>query len=87
MYYIFIYLFIYFSYFSEKNPVYRDRTHVPTCQKVTRLLPGYRGDRFDRLIAKMPYLLLCQSIKTAQLHSCHIIVKLCLLALLAFRSG
>ena len=28
----FIYLFI----FSEKNPVYRDRTHVSTFQKVTR---------------------------------------------------
>ena len=38
---IFIYLFI-----SDKNPVYRDRTHVPTCQKVTRLPPllSYRGD-------------------------------------------
>ena len=27
----------YFLFFSEKNPVYRDQTHVPTCQKVTRL--------------------------------------------------
>ena len=26
----------YFLFFSEKNPVYRDRTHVPTCQKGTR---------------------------------------------------
>ena len=25
-----------FLVFSEKNPVCRDRTHVPTCQKVTR---------------------------------------------------
>ena len=31
-----IYFFI-FLFCSEKNPVYRDRTHVPTCQKVTRL--------------------------------------------------
>ena len=85
MYYIYIYIYIYYSNFSEKNPVYRDRTHVPTCQKVTRLLPSYRGDRFDRLIAKMPNFY--QSIKTAQLYSCHIIVKLGLLALFAFRSG
>ena len=29
-----------FSFFvlSEKNPVCRDRTHVPTCQRVTRYL-------------------------------------------------
>ena len=25
-----------FLFFSEKNPVHRDRTHVPTCKKVTR---------------------------------------------------
>ena len=31
--------------FSEKNPVYRDRTHAPTCQKVTRLLLSYRGNQ------------------------------------------
>ena len=37
---LFIYLFI---YFSEKNLVYRDRTPVPTCQKVTRLPLSYRG--------------------------------------------
>ena len=30
---------------SEKNPVCRDRTHVPTCQKVTRLPLSYQGDR------------------------------------------
>ena len=35
----------FFTIFSEKNPVYRDRTHVPTCQKVTRLPLSYRGDR------------------------------------------
>ena len=35
---------IFFGLFS-KNPVYRDRTHVPTCQKVTRLPLSYRGDR------------------------------------------
>ena len=34
----------YFLFFSEKNPVCRDRTHVPTCQKVTRLPLSYRGD-------------------------------------------
>ena len=39
--YFFVILFI----FSEKNPVYRDRTHDPTCQKVTRLPLSYRGDR------------------------------------------
>ena len=33
------------SFFSEKNPVNRDRTHVPTCQKVTRLPLSYRVDR------------------------------------------
>ena len=27
-----------FLVFSEKNPVCRDRTHVPTCQRVTRYL-------------------------------------------------
>ena len=37
-------LFILFI-FREKNPVYRDQTHVPTCQKVTRLPLSYRGDR------------------------------------------
>ena len=36
--------------FSEKNPVYRDRTHVPTCQNVTRLLLSYRGDRYKFFI-------------------------------------
>ena len=35
----------FFFFFSEKNPVHRDRTHVPTCQKVTRLPLSYRGDR------------------------------------------
>ena len=32
-----------FLVFSEKNPVCRDRTHVPTCQKVTRCRLSYRG--------------------------------------------
>ena len=27
-----------FSFFSEKNPVCGGRTHVPTCQRVTRYL-------------------------------------------------
>ena len=31
----------------RKIPLYRDRTHVPTCQKVTRLPLSYRGDRLD----------------------------------------
>ena len=34
-----------FYFFSEKNPVCRDRTHVPTCQKLTWLPLSYRGDR------------------------------------------
>ena len=31
-----------FEFFSEKNPVCRDRTHVPTCQRLhgTSELPG-----------------------------------------------
>ena len=37
--------FFVFLFFSEKNPVCRDRTHVPTCQRVTRYLLSYRGDR------------------------------------------
>ena len=37
--------FLVFFFYSEKNPVCRDRTHVPTCQKVTRLPLSYRGDR------------------------------------------
>ena len=35
--------FLFFFVFSEKNPVCRDRTHVPTCQKVTRCRLSYRG--------------------------------------------
>ena len=31
-------LFFVFLLFSEKNPVCRHRTHVPTCQRVTRYL-------------------------------------------------
>ena len=30
--------FFVFCFFSEKNPVCRGRTHVPTCQRVTRYL-------------------------------------------------
>ena len=30
--------FSFFLFFSEKNPVCRGRTHVPTCQRVTRYL-------------------------------------------------
>ena len=39
-----VFIFI-FYFFSEKNPVCRDRTHVPTGQKVTWLPLSYRGDR------------------------------------------
>ena len=38
-------LSIFFFFFSKKNPVCRDRTSVPTCQKVTRLPLSYRGDQ------------------------------------------
>ena len=39
-------IFIFIFYFlREEHSVYRDRTHVPTCQKVTRLPLSYRGDR------------------------------------------
>ena len=41
----------FFLFFSEKNLVYRDRTHVPTCKKVTRLPLGYRGDQLAAIIA------------------------------------
>ena len=41
--------FYYFPFFSEKNPVYRDRTRVSTCQKVTRLPLSYRVDTFQFL--------------------------------------
>ena len=36
------FLVLVFSFFSEKNPVCRDRTHVPTCQRLhgTAELPG-----------------------------------------------
>ena len=37
------FLFFCFFVFSEKNPVCRDGTHVPTCQKVTRCRLSYRG--------------------------------------------
>ena len=34
-----------FLFLNEKNPVCRDRTHVPTCRKVTMLPLSYWGDR------------------------------------------
>ena len=40
-------------FFSEKKLVYRDPTHVPTCQKVTRLPLSYQGDRFVELLANL----------------------------------
>ena len=44
---IFIFYYFIVIFFSEKNPFYRDRTHVPTCQKVTRLSLSYQGDRLQ----------------------------------------
>ena len=44
------FLLYFFIFFSEKNPVCRDRTHVPTCQKVTWLPLSYRGDRPSLLL-------------------------------------
>ena len=44
-----IFYFIFYYFFSEKNPVYRDRTHVPTRQKITRLPLSYRGDRLGNV--------------------------------------
>ena len=41
--------FFFFFFLNEKNPVYRDRTHAPTCQKVTRLPLSYPGDRLQVL--------------------------------------
>ena len=34
----FFLFFLFFIFFGEKNPVCRDRTRVPTCQRVTRYL-------------------------------------------------
>ena len=39
------FLVLVFIFLYEKNPVYRYRTHVPTCQKVTRLPLSYRRGR------------------------------------------
>ena len=43
-----IFVFI-FYFFSEKNPVCQDRTHIPTCQKVTRLPLSYQGDLIKQI--------------------------------------
>ena len=40
-----IFIFIVFYFLVRKIPFTGIRTHVPTCQKVTRLLLSYRGDR------------------------------------------
>ena len=32
------FLVLVFLFFCERNPIYRDRAHVPTCQRVTRYL-------------------------------------------------
>ena len=45
-----LFSFFFFLFFSEKNPVCRDRTHVPTCQKVTWLPLSYRGDPLGQLL-------------------------------------
>ena len=37
-------IFIFFILFNEENPVCRDRTHVPTCQRVNKVPLSYRGD-------------------------------------------
>ena len=52
---IFIFYLFYFYFLVRKNLVYRDRTHVPTCQKVTRLPLIYRGDRlYSSMIFTLP---------------------------------
>ena len=44
-----IFIFVYFLFFSEKKiPFTEIRTHASTCQKVSRLLLSYRGDRLYR---------------------------------------
>ena len=59
-------LFLFYS--SEKNPIYRNQTHVPTCQKVTRLPLSYWGVR---------NLLVCSTIQYGTIvtiiydHKCH----------------
>ena len=55
----FLFLFL-FLFFCEKNPVCRDRTHVPTCQKVTRLPLSYRGDQL--------HVTLCTPVQDRQLY-------------------
>ena len=40
-----------FLVFCEKNPVCRNRTHVPTCQKVTRCQLSYRGRHMKPIIS------------------------------------
>ena len=42
-------------FFSEKNPVCRDRTHVPTCQKVTWLPLSYRSDRLCLSVSRIGF--------------------------------
>ena len=40
--------YLFFCFFIEKKSVYRDRTHVPTCQKVTRLPLSYRSTGYSQ---------------------------------------
>ena len=49
-----ILVLIFYHLFSEKNPVYRDRTHVPTCQKVTWLPLSYPGDCQNGCVPSVP---------------------------------
>ena len=50
-----IFFFFFFLVFSEKNPVCRDRTHVPTCQKVTRCQLSYRGRPALYFVIPVPF--------------------------------
>ena len=68
------FLFIYLFIFSEKNSVCRDRTHVPTCQKVTWLPLSYRGDRWTCVIQQILY---CIGYALQRSVSGKIISKLC----------
>ena len=52
----------FFFFFSEKNPVDRNRTHVPTCQKVTRLPLSYRGNRLVKTFIRWDHRLRIQNI-------------------------
>ena len=47
----------FFFFLSEKNTIYRDRTHIPTCQKgyeVTSELPGRPVSTYQVLYSRSP---------------------------------